>query len=821
MRTIGSEGRTDSPRRPLALLLIAFSLGAAAIGLLAIVRERPRPPTTLEIDLRASAGVAAQLYWVGGQPGIADERSIRVPLKLSSELQRLRFALPRGRLTALRFDPTDAPADVWIRHARVLDADGRTVTTLNPASFIPAHQVASMKQEGDLTHIVVSPDGRDPFLMIPVDCLGGPAAWYSLASVTPVSLTLACLGLGALLVAGAGALARDVWSGPERRKVALWMTALFFSVFGAKLVLMRVHPLTTPFWDQWFAEAGALYIPFNEGCLPWSTMVGFHNEHRILFSRLLALGVLATNGEWDPRLQQVINAGLHALTAILVTAIFWLAADRRRLDLFALVCGLAVALPFGWENTINGFQSAFYLLFLFSVVALGLTSLSAAGSTRWLLGWAFAVAAVFTAASGLLAAVAMAAASIFRLMCAPRQWREPALNLIAAAVVSSIGLALMSPPLPHHTSLQPATFAAYMMALGRNLAWPWVDNARMALVMWTPFVGMFVVAALRRASHGNLERTAFGLGAWVLLQAGAVAYARGAQGSAPASRYMDFLSLGLLVNTAAFLALLCRAQAKPGVRRPGVAAFAVWLLVAVVGLDELTRGKLGELNGWQQYWVAHEVNVRQFVLADDVKDFTSRQPLREIPYPDPPMLANAWLRHPYVRSILPARVREPSHVAARAVTNDAFIRGGVYSRVPADPLRVAWGSFTNSGHAAVGKLESEPIPGCRKRDRLRFEVAGYLGRPGHYLAVREVSSGREWEVRPARAPGEAWIEAVVTCPSSAFVIVAEDRNPDSWFAFRAPVKTGRASGLAEWIIRESQKVLILGLALVVLSLRLA
>jgi hypothetical protein len=830
MRTNGSESHSNRRRR-LVLSLVALGLSVTAI--LAFMLSPARRPArrTLEIELRVSAGSGAQLYWADARSGISDERSTRTAITQSGGLQPLRFVLPREPLTALRFDPTDAPGEVWIGRVRVLDSDGHTVASLNPASFAPAHQIASMKREGDLTHLVVTPDGRDPYVLIPVACLDGPAPWYSVTSVSPLALTLSVLGVVALLAAACATIGRDVWAstmgsgdgghGADRGRVALWMAALFIAGFSAKLVLMHHHPVTMPFWDQWIAEAGLLYIPFNEGCLPWSTMVELHNEHRILFSRLLALGLLTINGEWDPRLQQVVNAGLHAFTAVLLAALFWLAAQRRRLDLFVIVSGLAVALPFGWENTIFGFQSAFYILLLFSVLALGLTAQSDAGSVRWFLGWTFALGAIFTTASGPFVSVAIGGIALARLVSTPRQWRDPALNLIAAGLVLGVGLAVASPPLPQHAHLQPATFGAYTAALSRNLSWPWVEDPQFVVVMWAPFVGMLIGFAFRRATATPLERMALGLGLWVLLQAGAIAYARGAQGQTPASRYMDFFSLSLVVNAGALVAMHYRAQPKVVVRRLAMAALGSWLLFAAIGLDELTRGRLSELNRWQPYWTAHEANVRRFILDDDLKTFGSKQPPSEIPYVDPGTLANAWLRHPYIRSILPARARQPVRVEPADITTNGFVRGGVYWRVSYDPQRPAWGSFTDLGHAAVGRFESEPIVGCGRFGRLRFDVAGYLGGPGHYLAVRELGSGRESVIRPPRMPQVGWAEATVACPSSSFVVVAVDQNTDSWFAFRAPVEIGWASELAEGLIRQSHKLLILGLGLSILALRWA
>ena len=39
-----------------------------------------------------------------------------------------------------------------------------------------------------------------------------------------------------------------------------------------------------------------------------------HNEHRILFTRLSGLALLALGGQWDPLLQMIVNAVVHTLT---------------------------------------------------------------------------------------------------------------------------------------------------------------------------------------------------------------------------------------------------------------------------------------------------------------------------------------------------------------------------------------------------------------------------------------------------------------------------------------------------------------------------
>ena len=65
-------------------------------------------------------------------------------------------------------------------------------------------------------------------------------------------------------------------------------------------------------------------------------------------------------------------------------------------------------LPFAWENTLQGFQSSFYFLELFSVLALWMIASPQTGSRAWWLGWVCAVCGLFTAAGGLAIPLAIA-----------------------------------------------------------------------------------------------------------------------------------------------------------------------------------------------------------------------------------------------------------------------------------------------------------------------------------------------------------------------------------------------------------------------------
>src|SRR5688572_9152410 len=94
----------------------AWVLAALGLAILAASQQLRDAPAghILEIDLRTSAGNVAQLFWHDGD-GFSEAQSITLPLeRTSGTFQRLRFPLPPLNLVGVRFDPTDAPAEVVV-----------------------------------------------------------------------------------------------------------------------------------------------------------------------------------------------------------------------------------------------------------------------------------------------------------------------------------------------------------------------------------------------------------------------------------------------------------------------------------------------------------------------------------------------------------------------------------------------------------------------------------------------------------------------------------------------------------------------------------
>jgi hypothetical protein len=812
--------------------------GLAAVGLVVLIviivnlgqRRRPSHSSrTFEIEMRASAGTSAQLFWAADLRFV-EERSIRIPLQPGSEgFQRLRFPLPPDGIRWLRFDPTDAPAEILIGRMRLFDSNHQLLATFDPQTFRPANQIASMTQQEAGTKVTTTPGAADPFLLLSFGRLDRLSLWDTLWLVTPIALLIVSIIAIALVASsvviigfaafrtGQAATPPDIRAASWRLS-ALWITVLFLLVFSAKLLLMRESPVTVPFWDQWDGEAAILFVPYQQESLAWRTMFDFHNEHRVFFTRLLALDLLALNSEWDPRLEQVANAGIHSLIAVLVAVMFWVAGERRRLDLLVFVCALTFALPFSWENTLIGFQSAFYFLLLFSLLALWLTTRHRVATGAWWVGWACALCGLVTAASGVLIPLAIAGVVALKALDNRREWRDSLINAGIASCIFALGLWVASPPLAYHASLKAKTAADFVATLGHDLAWPWIDIPLLGILVWLPIAGMLAAVVLRRGRTTEFERLIVGLSIWVVLQSAAIAYGRGAGGALPATRYLDFLSLGFVANTMALLAVVDRARGSRAATRVALAVLVSWLVVGAVGVDRLTDQSLTNLNLWRQFFSAHAANVRRFVVTDEVAEFKAKRPLVDLPYPSQERLA-ALLQDPDVRRFLPASIREPIRVQPRLITNAAFVPEALDTGIPRDPLVRGWWSLSDEGRRAQGRFESAPAGPCRAGGHLAFQVSGYLGWKGQYLAVKDLRTGLERAVRPSRVAEESWVEARVPCPEGPFAIVAIDATPDSWFGFREPVEYGWASPLVESLIGRSRALLLAGLALAVLAVR--
>src|SRR5438876_741033 len=171
-----------------------------------------------------------------------------------------------------------------------------------------------------------------------------------------------------------------------------------------------------PDWDQWDAEAMELFVPWFEHDHFIGHLFHPHNEHRIVVTKLQNLALALVNGQWDSRLECVVNAALHSAIAVG----FWLLArrwtkPRWHAPLFFLAAAL-FGLPLAWQNILGGFHSQQYWLLGLSFVAIVLLPFARPWSAGWWIGAAAAILALGTMGSGFLAAAVVLLLVGFRLL---------------------------------------------------------------------------------------------------------------------------------------------------------------------------------------------------------------------------------------------------------------------------------------------------------------------------------------------------------------------------------------------------------------------
>src|ERR1035438_9327464 len=132
--------------------------------------------------------------------------------------------------------------------------------------------------------------------------------------------------------------------------------------FGAKLVLVHACGSDVPYMDQWDAVGNALLAPRAQGELRAADFLRPHNEHRPVFTRLIDYALAVSNRQWDPLLEMTVNAAIHACLCAALLLFARRLVTGLRYACAALVITLLFVLPFDWENTLQGFQSQFYLL---------------------------------------------------------------------------------------------------------------------------------------------------------------------------------------------------------------------------------------------------------------------------------------------------------------------------------------------------------------------------------------------------------------------------------------------------------------------------
>ncbi len=604
----------------------------------------------------------------------------------------------------------------------------------------------------------------------------------------------------------------------HRRLSRLLALGCFLAIFGAKCLYVDRFASSLPNWDQWDAESEFVFVPYLRGELAWTDLFKPHNEHRIVPTKLVGLGLLLANGHWDARLECVVNALLQTLIALGVFLIGRRAIPARAHGPWLVSVLVFFGAPMSWQNATGGFHTQQAFLILSALGSIHLLVDARMLSARWWAGIATALAALVTMGSGLLAAVAAGATLVFTTPLRSVVRRHGA-TLALLVAIACLGW-FTRVEVGHHNELQARSAGDFFLSFWRSLQWPVRHFPLFPLLAWAPF-GWLALRVWRAKDQGPaVERVAFGAGVWVLLQFAASAYARGAGGDWPAVRYLDTLAIGLAVNALAALIAFTRVP-LPGWRH------AARVFAAVLAGVLLTHGL-----------VVHFVDatrVTGFALIRDnaEKEARTRSYLRTgdeahlrsgtIPYPSATTLLQR-ISHEEIRARLPAIVRRPLPMAPETDSPGGFGENAV---APGDEIPQGWsavGSFGPQGAASTGSWRSQLIQPGSDRYWMVPVFTTDPADPELSLWIEDASGAVLSTLLPGKVesrPLGSWGVVHVRAPDVPARLVAGDRSARGWLAFGEPVEHAAGSRWAERVAGAGGWVFWSGLSLAAISLALS
>lgn len=144
-----------------------------------------------------------------------------------------------------------------------------------------------------------------------------------------------------------------------RKNIAISVAAVVPVIFLFALLVKRT--VNVPYWDEW--ELVPIIQHIHTGQFIWSDFWHQHNEHRILFPRILLIAA-AIITHWNTRVESFINLSAAIGSFVLVIKMLY-----RRLSIESILCAALVVLllsmvwfsPVQVENWLWGWQIEWFL----------------------------------------------------------------------------------------------------------------------------------------------------------------------------------------------------------------------------------------------------------------------------------------------------------------------------------------------------------------------------------------------------------------------------------------------------------------------------
>lgn len=589
----------------------------------------------------------------------------------------------------------------------------------------------------------------------------------------------------------------------------------YFKLMSATLVILGIQLWLayhfgnkTPFWDQWDTQAASLFIPWLDGTWSWSDLWAPHNEYRIAFRRVLYLFLLIFNEQqWSISLEMLVTALLYSLLAVMLIIILNNLLGSSAQNWILVSITLLWSLPLGWETILNGFQSLYVHILLFNLITLWGLLLHDNWSWQWWLGVTCVLLASLTVAASFFILLVIIVLKFYLLVVDTNNRPSHLPTLFISIGMVAVSLMLVA-KVPGHATLQASNISEFLVSFGKALAWPWITYPWLSLILYLPFLALtFRILWLKRRP-AKAELFVLALGGWVILLAIAMGYARGHGGVGPASRYMDILAFGIVVNLASLYLMTQPWYGLADWLKPYFNVLACfWKVVVVVGLGGLTIMWAWPAIQHKQLQNNQQLqHTRDFIHTGQLRVLQNK-PRQHIPYPNPNRLASL-LTNPKLRSILPHTMTVPS-VLQSNLEQSTFVANGFYPTTGRYQNETVLGSYNRLGNSAIGQFESIPLQ--FKHSFIEIPVGGYLGEKNLKLQLVVEGQPEPIIIRPPRLAKESWVSCYVRTPQRSFKLVAIDNNPQLWFAFAMPRSLGRWSLISIWILERGWILFLLGI----------
>ena len=412
---------------------------------------------------------------------------------------------------------------------------------------------------------------------------------------------------------------------------------VFLVIFSAMLLVISSFGSVVPFLDEWDAEAIGLYKPFLEGRLTLSHFIEPHNGHRIVLSRITELVVYLLNGGWDPQLQMVFNAAIHALIGAFLS--YFACQELKGLTRYFAIFATCVlfSIPYSWLSILVAFQSQFYFMMLFSVLALLYFS-----QERYRFAYFFAILSMLSMTSGALVLPAVIISTALDSIQARAMSRSQLFSVITCSILFLFFLFFLEQD-GASQAFQAQSVSAFVITVIAAISWPFRISYGVGLLVYVPFL-ILMVRELSGFRSNPFYRYC---GAFLLLQIIVMGYFRGGYGEAPANRYWEILIVGLWLNTMCLAVHL--KSTKSFLSRTSA---YTWIVLMITGLVMLAVTSLENLPLHKSNSELSQTLISDYIANGDSSVFQGRSQL-ELSYPYPDRLAEI-LTDPSVRQILPS-----------------------------------------------------------------------------------------------------------------------------------------------------------------------